>query len=309
MSEQNSDQLNLGLDVVAVSKAGDDVHMCVLGDGTPYLTERGLAALSGVSNSTLNELNKLYKTTGWGVRPREVKIAEMLAEQEFEGVRLCEKITVNGAEINAYPEPVCMVILEYYAYETEERYRKEIAKRHCRLMLRKSFRDFVYQMTGYKPVDPNEEELEYLKNLRGRIAINSIPNGYFSVLEESYPLELKLIRYGLTFDQHTIPDGSIGNVWGRRWSKVRLDEEFGKRIKHLHIYPESYAQSKANGKIDAWVYPLSALIAFREWLQEEYIPNNLPQYLKSKVKQGVIAPQKAQALLNAVNPPQLPNAS
>jgi hypothetical protein len=268
-----------------------------------------LASFAGISNSTLNELSKAYMSPDGGVRPRETKIAEMLAEQGFEGVRLYEKAVVNGTEVNAYPGIVCMVILEYYAFETEERYRKKEAKRNYRMMGQKSFRDFVYQMVGYKPIDADAIAVASWKSLEQRLILNPIPEGYFSVLEESYNLEIKLIRGGLRLDQHTVPDISIGSNWSNHWKDNALEKEHGERKRHPHVYPASYAQSKANGKIDPWIYPMKAIGDFKEWLQTEYVTVRLPKYLKGQVKKRAIPASKAQALLDAVTPKQLPEAS
>lgn len=307
---KNDLQLSLTLSVVAVKESDGDIFMGVFEDGTPFLTERGLAVFAGISNSTLNELSKAYMSADGGVRPREAKIAQMLAEQGFKGVRLYEKTMVNGTEVNAYPGVVCMVILEYYAFEAEERYRKEEAKRNYRLMGRKSFKDFVYQMTGYQPVLPNEAEAISWKNYQERLILNPVPEGYFSVLEESYPLEMKIIRSGLQLDQHTIPDISIGGTWGRYWSSKKLDRKFqSQRIKYPHVYPGSYAQSKANGRIEQWIYPMSAISEFKTWLQTDYVMKKMPKYLKDKVDQRKLSPSQAKALLDAVTPKQLPKAS
>jgi len=302
---QEHEQLSLRLDVVAVKENNGDIYMGVFEDGTPFLTERGLAAFAGISSGTLNELSKAYMSPDGGVRPREAKIAEMLSEQSFEGVRLYEKAIVNGTEVNAYPGVVCMVILEYYAYETEERYRKKEAKRNYRLMGNKSFKDFVYQMVGYKPINADAVAAASWKNLEQRLILNSIPEGYFSVLEESYNLEIKLIRGGLSLDQHTIPDISIGSTWANHWKAQKLDQLHGERIRYPHIYPESYAQSKANGLIECWVYPIAAIAEFKRWLQSDYAADKLHKYIKGQVSKKAFTASKAQALLNALTPKRL----
>ena len=297
-------QLSLRLDVAAVKENNGDIYMGVFEDGTPFLTERGVAALASISNSTLNELSKAYMSADGGVRPREAKIAQMLSEQGFEGVRLYEKAMVNGTEVNAYPGVVCMVILEYYAFETEERYRKQEAKRNYRLLSHKSFKDFVYQTVGYKP-NKADDKADSWNNLEQRLILNSIPEGYFSVLEESYNLEIKLIRGGLSLDEHTIPDISIGMGWANHWKAQKLEELHGERIKYPHVYPESYAQSKANGGIECWVYPMAAIAEFKRWLQSDYAGDKLHKYLNNQVKKKAFPATKAQAILKAVTPKRL----
>lgn len=307
---QNDNQLELNLSI-AVAKEIDGVEMGVLSDATPFLSGRGLARACGVSNSTIVDWGEFTPQIGDSFRAG--KMAELLAGYEFRGARFFERIP-NGiqfgveATISAYPDLVCMAFLEYYAFEAGKRCTAQ-ARQLYRRLGREKLRDFIYRMVDYKPANPEAIELQSWQNLKTRIALNSMPIGYFSVLEESYPLELKIIRHGLIFDQHTVPDISIGGTWGRRWAQNMFDEKYGKRIKHPHIYPDSYAQSKFNGKHDYWVYPIEAIGEFKKWLQIEYAAVKLPKYLKDKVKAGVLQASDAQVLLNAVNPPQLRSVS
>jgi hypothetical protein len=70
----------------------DGVGMGVLSDGTPYLTQRGLARMCGVNQNAIFEM-----TTGWkDNRPREAKIKEALIAQGLEFAAPFLPITKDG---------------------------------------------------------------------------------------------------------------------------------------------------------------------------------------------------------------------
>ena len=114
---------------------------------------------------------------------------------------------------------------------------------------------------------------------------------------------------GYNPDEHTVPDISMGKIWAKYWTDNGLAERYGNRVPHLHIYPEYFPQSLANGSIKAHIYPCAALGEVRQWLDFEYIPKKFPSYLRNKVKQGVISSNQVTGLLQAVKPLELPGDS
>lgn len=279
--------------------------MGVLQDGTPFLSGRGLARACGISNSTL---------VGWGEFTPELgdshragKMAEILAEHGYESnrffIRVPDEIYFgNEATISAYPDAVCMAFLEYYAFEVD----KKEALRNFRILGRSQLRNFIYKATGYNPQQAN---LSSWQHFHDRLLLNRVPSGYFSVFQETSSVVLNAIRGGLIFDEHTVPDISMGKIWARYWAENELAKKYGSRVPHLHIYPEYFPQALANGSIKAHIYPYSALGEFRQWLDFEYIPKKFPSYLKNKIKQGVISYNQVSTLLQAVKPLELPGDS
>ena len=60
----------------------------------------------------------------------------------------------------------------------------------------------------------------------------------------------------------------------------------GRKKKCPHHYPDSHPQSKPNAQ-ESWCYPLAALGAYHEWLQDVYIEGGkFSNYLNSKVSKG-----------------------
>jgi len=297
MSETN--QLALKLEVLrSVEVEGLPIEMGVLQDGTPFLSGRGLAKACGISNSTLVEWGEF--TPQEGDSNRAGKMAEILAAHEYESQRFFIRVP-NGiqfgkeATISAYPDAVCMAFLEYYAFEVG----KKEALQNFRILGRSQLRNFIYKATGYNPGQAN---LSSWQKFHDRLLLNPVPTGYFSIFQETASVVLNAIRSGLIVDEHTVPDGSIGIIWGKYWTSNRLDEKHGKRLRYRHIYPSYFPQSKANDRIQPFIYPTAALEEFRKWLDREYIPNNFPSYLRRKVKQRAISSSQVTNLLQAIKP-------
>lgn len=120
---------------------------------------------------------------------------------------------------------------------------------------------------------------------------------------------LTSIREGLIIDSYTVPDISVGMAWSKAWAANGFDDTYGARVKHPHLYPAYFPQAKANGEIEAYIYPLKALGEFREWLGKTYLPQKFPSYLKRKKKQGILPTARVEALLKAVQPQVMPPAA
>lgn len=298
---QQPSQIQGELDLKVVkSNEVDGLEMGVLNDGTPFLTGRGLARACDISNGTLDGWGELTPKTG--DRFRAGKMAELLSGQGFRGDRFFVQIPFGRqAKVNAYSDAVCMAFLEYYAFEAGKRC-TETAKNNYRKLGRKSLKDFIYELTEY---DPLSNSLDSWRHFHDRLLLNPLPRGYFGVFKETASIVLASIESGLLVDEHTVPDISVGLVWSSHWRKNSLESEFGKRIKYPHTYPNYFPQAKANGSIDAFIYPNAALGSFRDWLDSEYLPNKYPAYLKTKVKQGRLPAARVMSLVKALEPIQL----
>ena len=113
------------------------------------------------------------------------------------------------------------------------------------------------------------------------------------------------IQAGFRLDHRSVPDISVGQLWSKVWKTRNLAAEHGERLPHDHNYPEYFPQSGSNPQ-RMWVYPVSALGAFRTWLQSVYVPDKLPEYLSRKVNQGELPPTTRDLILGAVERMKLP---
>lgn len=277
----------------------DGIQMGVLSDGTPYLTLRGLSRVCGIDHTSLLRLAQNWDDEQ--SKPRGSRIRELLAIQGHSAESLFLRTQNKGVETHAYTDAVCMAVLEYYAFDAAQG-DSSTAIKNYRLLTRHSFRSFIYNRCGY---DPDKHIPDSWKNFHERVLLNDqVPVGYFSVFREIADIVVHMIQSGCPLDDHTVPDASVGIVWGNYWTDNELNLIHGDRMKHPHNYPEWFPQSAAN-PIPAWIYPVAALGVFRVWLYENYIPKNFPKYLTNKVKSGVFLPSRAELLLEAVTRKQL----
>jgi len=277
----------------------DGIQMGVLSDGTPYLTMRGLARMCGIDNPVLLRLANNWQDEQ--SKPRGKKLLELLKAQGHSGESLYLRTVGPGGETHAYPDAACMALLEYYAFESAQA-DNGVALRNYRLLARSTFREYIYKRVGY---DPDAHIPESWRTYHDRILLNDqVPIGYFSIFRESADVVVHMIKAGCPFDEHTVPDISIGKAWAKHWGDEALENDFGERRQHPHIYPDWFPQAAAN-PVDCWIYPVGSLGIFKDWLYRKYLPTAFPKYIETKVRKGTFLPSRAEQVLASVRRPQL----
>lgn len=267
-------KLDLGIEV---EKEVGGVEMGVLENGIPYLTQRGLAAMAGAARSTIQELTQEWQQaqeTGVFPRGRMQYFKDYLNAKGFDEPTLFIEISKDGTPHYAYPDVVGTAIIEYFAFEAQRT--NETAVKNFRSLARFGLQQFIYEALGYRPEDPWR-----LFNARVSLLKDSVPVGYYSVFKETSGLVVDLINAGLTVNQHTMPDGSVGGVWGRHWTAQGFDERFGKRVQYPHYFPGEYPQSGSNPQM-AWAYPNESWAEFQSWFRDVYLRTKYPTYILSK---------------------------
>jgi hypothetical protein len=215
----------------------------VFKDGSTFLTERGLAQLCGVDQKSIG-----HHAKAWRDRKRDGGVAASL---EAEGYAEDELFTPLPDGSHAYSERVCMAFLKYYALDAKAP--TVGARRTMSKLLNAGLRFYIYGSLGY---DPNSEINALWRQFHDRMALNPVPSGYFSIFKEGADLVVRAIQSGLSYGHETIPDISIGQIWGPRWTSKNLAQEYGDRCKHEHEYPEYFPQSKSRFAIEAWITPM-----------------------------------------------------
>lgn len=259
----------------------DGVGMGVLSDGTPYLTLRGLARFCGVEHALISRIAQ-----GWNSpepRPREVKIKKYLTDQNILLSEAYIKVMHDGVPHYAFPDVVCMAILEYYAFDPNSPSRDHAVEKF-RLLARRSFKDFIYTQLGYRA--EARVPIQWRQFL-DRVALvhDRVPNGYFCVFKEIAGIIVTLIRHGAQIDHRFVPDISVGNGWAKHWKAQLFDAHFGERRTYDHAYPEYFPQASSNPQA-VFCYPDTALAEFRRWFRETYLLEKFPSYIRSKVRDG-----------------------
>lgn len=271
----------------------DGVGMGVLSDGTAFLNGRGLAKLCGIDSSRISEMSADWNAASL---PLTSKVKEILLGR---GIALDYphiEIRQRSNAFNAYPDILCLAVLEYYAFDAPTT--REDAKKNFRLLAGKALHDFIYTQVGY---DPNNHIPEIWRQFHDRVSLtyNSVPAGYFGIFKEISDMIVHLGQSGLHIDSKFVPDISVGIAWAKHWTGNSLQEKFGERIKFQHNYPDYFPQAESNPQ-EPWCYPELSLGEFRRWIRETYIgEGKFKKYLTDKVKQNALPASFAQLAIAA----------
>lgn len=290
-------KLDLGIEV---EKEVGGVEMGVLENGIPYLTQRGLAAMAGAARSTIQELSTEWQqaqASGVFPRGRMQYFKDYLVPKGFDEPQLYMEISKDGSPHYAYPDVVCMAVIEYFAFEAQRT--NETAVKNFRGLARFGLQKFIYEALNYSPIDPWR-----LFNARVSLLKNSVPAGYFSVFKETTGLMVDLINAGLPVNEHTMPDSSVGGTWGRFWTASDFDRRFGPRVQYAHYFPTEFPQSASNPQM-AWAYPNEAWAEFQRWLRTVYLTTKYPPYILRKANVLPGGHDEAQRLAALYEPKQL----
>jgi hypothetical protein len=296
--EITSSQGNLPL---GIDKEGDfgEVGMGVLSDGTPYLSQRGLAVLCGVENAHIGTISSQWNDEE--PKPRISKIKAILESAGAVANAAHAEIIHKGKVNYCYPAEICLAILEYYAFDAGANVQQQ-ARANFRLLAGSKLRDMIYQRVGYDPTGADR-----FAPWHNRISLNyqSAPKGYFHVFNEAHTIIYELIAAGANVGPKVVVDISIGQHWSKHWEEKGWDADFGPRRKYPHRYPDDHPQAKSNPQ-ESWCYPIQALGSYRQWLQDHYIEGGkFKGYLSGKVKRGELPPSVAELAIEAITPAQI----
>ncbi len=262
---------------IAAQKEVDGVEMGVLDNGITYLTESGLARMCGIDRKTLSEIATMWDNASQS--PRLLSIAEKLKDAGYQEASLYLKSVdqARGQEVNAYPGPVCLALLEYYAFDAKEK--KEQALKAFRALARVSFDEFIYQAVGYNPKGMVSAAWQQFHD-RVDLTQDAAPEGFWSIFRETAPLIVTLINNGVPVGPSVMPDGSVGIAWSAYWASIDGDNKYRPRRQYPHRYPDYFPQAKSNPQT-AYAYPEEALGEFRKWFREIYLPTKYPAYIRN----------------------------
>ncbi|OKH87711.1 hypothetical protein [Thalassospira sp. TSL5-1] len=266
--------LDLGIEI---EKDIGGIEMGVLQNGIPYLTQRGIANISGAARATIFEITQEWEDKFNDPildKGRNSFFKDYLFKNGYKENRLFIEISRNGSPYYAYPDVVCMAFIEYFAFESQ--YANQIAMENYRRLARLGLEKFIYNALNYSP----EDKWKYF-NDRVSILQDSAPPEHFTLFSETTGLAVDLINASLVVNDKTLPDISVGLAWGKYWNDNKLSKTFGERIKYSHNFPSYYPQAASNPQ-SPWAYPDAALPLFRKWFRNEYLPTKFPKYILSK---------------------------
>lgn len=190
-------------------------------------------------------------------------IRERLMANGYNEPKLFIQTIKDGAPHNAYPDIVCMAVIEYYAFEGKRRTEKALDT--YRSLATFDLQTFIYKALGYVTPDKYRYYYDRVSILHG-----SVPDVYFSVFNEVGSMIVYLIEAELIVNDKPIPDITVGRCWGDHWRANNLETTYGERIPYAHNYPPYYPQAASNPQ-SASAYPDESLTEFRRWFRHEYL--------------------------------------
>lgn len=288
--------LDLG---VEVERVVGGIEMGVLENGLPFLTQRGLAEISGAARKTIQELSQEWadaQQTGIFPAGRMTYFREYLESKGYDEPQLFIEICKDGSPHYAYPDVVCMAVIEYFAFEAQRTNSTALA--NFRNLARFGLQSFIYEALGYSPPDKWKYHHDRVSILQG-----GAPEGYFIIFNEVSGMIIDLINADLAVSDKTIPDISVGKCWGDHWTKNGFDLAYGARIKYEHNYPAYYPQAASNPQLP-WAYPNEALAEFRRWFRHDYLTTRFPRYILTKAHL-LGGQEKAKQIGNLYQPKQI----
>lgn len=133
-----------------------------------------------------------------------------------------------------------------------------------------------WMLTGKEPVQPSINEIHpYQRVWYQRLMLfeqkTKLPPGTWCVFEEIGKLMRDLEAKQIPLHDRATIDISIGRAWCHWLRENRKDINFEQ---YVHFYPDKRGEQLAN------VYPFELLGEFRQWLQETYIPEKFPEYVR-----------------------------
>lgn len=285
---QNQPNLDLGIEVQAEI---DGIGMGVLRDGTPFLTGRGLARLVDMENLHIRTIGIEWNDSS--PKPRISRIKEILQKSGINAPEAYIDASDGSRVIHAYPAPICLAVLEYYAFDAAKP--REAARDNFRLLAGKALQELIYSKVGYDPTGQQK-----FRKWHERIELNhqSAPSGYFSIFNEAHTIIYELIMAGAEIGESMVPDISIGKCWAAYWDTNNLNQKFGDRRKFPHRYPDDHPQARSNPQI-ANCYPLDALGEYRRWLQDEYLNGGK---FKGYLKRKALPPSVSELAISRLTP-------
>jgi hypothetical protein len=170
--EISPNQPSLGLGIEKDTDVGG-IGMGVLSDGTPYLNQRGLAALCGVENAHIGTISAQWNEPNQKPRIRAIKAT--LAKTGLSYPSAHVEVVHNRRTYYCYPADVCLAVLEYYAFDAGANCQPQ-ARDNFRILAGSKLRELIYSQVGY---DPTGRYAKRFEKWHERIALNyqSAPRG------------------------------------------------------------------------------------------------------------------------------------
>jgi phage regulator Rha-like protein len=208
---------------------------------------------------------------------RNIKKYEKQAEQAFGTVRFeIAPSTMPDGRVNPSPERYALLTEDQATFfMTLSKNTPEVVE--CKLELVQKFSE-AKRLLAAQGVAILPHTTVYIQRLENMFD-HEIDYGHWSVFREGAEVLLLIEKeYRVPVAAMDLCDGSIGS----RWRKFRQEsEEAGDSwMKPVGKYKHRFRDQR--GEVEPNAYDISELPIFRQWLNEQYVPVHLPEYLTDK---------------------------
>jgi len=232
-------------------------------------------------------------------KPRIIAIKKILESRGITVAAPFMPVKHGATAMYAYPDFVCLAILEYYAFDAGANVQKEAQDKY-RWLAGRSLREIIYTQLGYDAAATPAAKSWKAFHDRVSLVYDNVPAGYFCIFKEIADIVVTLINAGADVGDRLVPDISVGRAWGEHWTANNLAAQFGERQQYEHNYPDYFPQAKSNPQ-HPFCYPDAAYAEFKRFMRTDYLPTRMPNYLKSKVKDGVLAASVPEVAMTALS--------
>lgn len=125
-----------------------------------------------------------------------------------------------------------------------------------------------------EPINLHPYQRVWYERLRLFEEKTELPKGRWCVFEEIGKLMRKLESKNVILHDRATIEISVGKTWCYWLRENGYETDFEQ---YLHHYPDKRGEQLAN------IYPYKLLGEFHQWLQETYIPEKLPEYVRKLV--------------------------
>lgn len=277
-----------------IQAVNDEVEFYTIeATGESGMSLSGLGRLCGVNRQAIEQLKNRLSTSSC---PEFLK--------PLQGIDLTLVSSVN--EFNnatILNSGTCVMFLEWYAFESQRT--NDTARFSYRKFSRIGINAWIQDITGWQAKPQATPDTPHIARLKEK-ARHIISNHLWAPFFECYPVyEYLEQELGFVFSYYDLIDGSIG----RRYSIFRQDKPWW-------LPAESYTHNfdDQRGSRTCAAYRYAELPYFKDWLEQEYIPTEMPAYLVNKfgklaVKEvyeqhGILTDDVAKLVAGKVTPKQ-----
>ncbi|BAQ60059.1 KilA N-terminal domain [Geminocystis sp. NIES-3708] len=226
----------------------------------------GYISASKLTKAYEKQTGKYRNPNDWFERNRTIEFLELLSDKT--GIEVYDLVQKKGAGKNTeiWLHPKLAVSFAMWLSPEFEMMVSEWVEQWLligKIPVEQTFQLYPYQRVWYQRLMLFEQKTQ-------------LPKGTWCVFEEIGKLMRRLEAKDIPLHDRATIDISIGRAWCR-YLREQKDYDTSSFEQYIHYYPDSRGQQLAN------IYPYDLLGIFHQWLEDTYIPEKFPKYVREFV--------------------------